>query len=80
MALVEVLDQEGASPPKSVRFFRGQMQTIISRALTDLEIKPVPSRRCFTLIRKLFFFPFLHSHTYYESDDTRYPIIAVECC
>ena len=26
------------------------MQTIISRALTDLDIKPVPSRRCFALI------------------------------
>lgn len=41
---------QGAMKPQTVRFFRGQMQTIISRALADLDIKPVPSRRCFTLI------------------------------
>lgn len=41
---------KGAMKPQTVRFFRGQMQTIISRALADLDIKPVPSRRCFTLI------------------------------
>lgn len=32
---------------------RGQMQTIISRALTDVGIKPTPSRRCFTLMNWL---------------------------
>lgn len=36
--------------PQRVRFFRGQMQTIITKALTDLDIKAVPSRRCFALI------------------------------
>jgi len=49
-ALEEVLAQQGAVRPEKVRFFRGQMQTIISRALTELGIAPVPSRRCFTLI------------------------------
>jgi RNA-binding protein Tab2/Atab2 len=49
-ALQEVLAQPGAVKPERVRFFRGQMQTIITRALNDLDIKPIPSRRCFTLI------------------------------
>ena len=49
-ALVEIMDQPGAERPERVRYFRGQMQTIITRALIDLDIKPVPSRRCFTLI------------------------------
>ena len=49
-ALADVLEAEGAVKPKRVRFFRGQMQTIISRALGELDIKPVPSRRCFALI------------------------------
>ena len=49
-ALAEILDQPGAVKPERIRFFRGQMQTIITRAVTDLGMKPVPSRRCFTLI------------------------------
>lgn len=49
-ALADIISQQGAQAPQRVRFFRGQMQTIISRALTDLDIKPVPSRRCFALI------------------------------
>jgi hypothetical protein len=36
--------------PTKVRFFRGQMTTIISRALTELGIKPMPSRRCFSIM------------------------------
>ena len=47
---MEILEQPGAVKPERVRFFRGQMQTIISRALTELQIKPLPSRRCFALI------------------------------
>lgn len=50
LALAEILEQPGAEKPERCRFFRGQMQTIISRALTELEIKPVPSRRCFALM------------------------------
>jgi len=36
--------------PTKGRFFRGAMSTIISRALNDLEIKPLPSRRCFSIM------------------------------
>lgn len=52
-SLEAVLDQPGAVKPTSVRFFRGQMQTIISRAVADLGITPMPSRRCFTLMNWL---------------------------
>lgn len=52
-ALEAVLAQPGARKPSSARFFRGQMQTIISRALSDMGIAPVPSRRCFTLMNWL---------------------------
>ncbi|PRW45127.1 RNA binding [Chlorella sorokiniana] len=52
-ALEAVLAQPGARKPTAARFFRGQMQTIISRALSDLSITPVPSRRCFTLMNWL---------------------------
>lgn len=49
-ALEAILAQPGAVRPTTARFFRGQMQTIISRALSDLGITPMPSRRCFTLM------------------------------
>jgi len=49
-ALEAVLAQPGARKPTTARFFRGQMQTIISRALSDVGITPMPSRRCFTLM------------------------------
>eukprot|EP00892_Ulva_mutabilis_P004990 jgi/Ulvmu1/2863/UM146_0005.1 len=52
-ALKEVLAERGAQKPTKVLFFRGQMTTIISRALTDMDIKAVPSRRCFTLMNLL---------------------------
>ena len=52
-ALVELLEQPGAQILRQCRFFRGQMQTIISRSLQDLDIAPVPSRRCFSLISEL---------------------------
>lgn len=51
-ALSGLLQQADAEAPKQCRFFRGQMQTIISRSLQDLDIAPVPSRRCFALISK----------------------------
>jgi RNA-binding protein Tab2/Atab2 len=50
LALEDILSQPGAVKPSKVRFFRVQMQTIISRALEELDIKPVQSRRCFSLI------------------------------
>eukprot|EP01023_Acetabularia_acetabulum_P012919 TRINITY_DN1610_c0_g1_i2.p1 TRINITY_DN1610_c0_g1~~TRINITY_DN1610_c0_g1_i2.p1 ORF type:complete len:387 (+),score=52.04 TRINITY_DN1610_c0_g1_i2:50-1162(+) len=49
----EILSQPGAKKPERCLFFRGQMKTIISRALDDLQIKPIPSRRCFTLMQWL---------------------------
>ena len=49
-SLEEILAQPGARKPTVARFFRGQMQTIISRALSDVGIKSMPSRRCFTLM------------------------------
>ena len=41
----------GAKKPERARFFRGQMQTIITKAFTDCNIKALPSRRCFTLMK-----------------------------
>lgn len=52
-ALESVLAQPGAVAPQKARFFRGQMQTIISKALNDLGIKPLPSRRCFSIMSLL---------------------------
>jgi hypothetical protein len=49
-ALEEVLARPGAVVPEKARFFRGQMQTIISKALGDVGIKPLPSRRCFSIM------------------------------
>lgn len=46
----KLLALPGAVRPDKVRFFRGQMQTIITKALTDCSIKAVPSRRCFTVM------------------------------
>lgn len=59
--LSELIEQPGAQKPERVKFFRGQMQTIITRALTELDIKPVPSRRCFTLLSECI--PFLVDET-----------------
>jgi len=49
-ALEKIFALPGARRPDKVRFFRGQMQTIITRALDELDIKSIPSRRCFGLI------------------------------
>jgi RNA-binding protein Tab2/Atab2 len=48
-ALKDILATPGAVKPQRVLFFRGQMATIISRAVEDMSIKAVPSRRCFAL-------------------------------
>ena len=52
-ALKEILSQPGVRKPERILFFRSQMQTIISRALQDIEVVAKPSRRCFTLINML---------------------------
>ncbi|CAG9462464.1 unnamed protein product [Pedinophyceae sp. YPF-701] len=49
-AIDRIVQMEGAVKPDKVRFFRGQMQTIITRALGELDIRAVPSRRCFSII------------------------------
>jgi len=53
-AVVEkLLDRKGARKPRVVRFFRGQMITIITKAFQDLGLKAVASRRCFTIMNWL---------------------------
>eukprot|EP00877_Chromochloris_zofingiensis_P004936 jgi/Chrzof1/14443/Cz09g03050.t1 len=52
-AIEAILSQQGAVKPDKARFFRGQMQTIITKALTEIEIKALPSRRCFSIMRLL---------------------------
>jgi hypothetical protein len=52
-AIKEILAMDGAQKPSRVLFFRGQMSTIITRAFEDMDIKALPSRRCFTLIKTL---------------------------
>ena len=52
-ALEAVLARPGAVRPERIRFFRGQMQTIITRALGEVGIPAVPSRRCFALLNWL---------------------------
>ncbi|CAI9106209.1 OLC1v1005308C1 [Oldenlandia corymbosa var. corymbosa] len=49
-ALLTLCDELGLPLPDKVRFFRSQMQTIITRACNELGIKPIPSKRCLTLI------------------------------
>lgn len=49
-AVVSVCDDLGLPLPKKIRFFRSQMQTIITRACNELGIKPVPSKRCLSLL------------------------------
>jgi hypothetical protein len=49
-ALEALLQRPGAVVPEKARFFRGQMQTIITKALGDVGIKALPSRRCFSIM------------------------------
>ncbi|KAL3700678.1 hypothetical protein R1sor_018700 [Riccia sorocarpa] len=52
-ALLYIIQTLGVPRPQKIRFFRSQMQTIISKACTELDIQPVPSQRCLQLIRWL---------------------------
>ena len=47
-AIDRVIQAQGARP-RRFKFFRSQMQTIITRACNDAGIDPLPSRRCQTL-------------------------------
>lgn len=49
-ALASVSEALGVPVPDRVRFFRSQMQTIITRACGELGVKAVPSRRCVSLL------------------------------
>lgn len=52
-AVEEVLALKGAERPKTIRFFRGQMTTIITKAFRELNFKVIPSRRCFTIMNMI---------------------------
>lgn len=52
-ALQKFLKTTGTEPPGECKFFRGQMANMISRGLKDMDITPVPSRRCFGLLSLL---------------------------
>ncbi|GER37896.1 RNA binding [Striga asiatica] len=64
-ALASICDELGVPLPEKIRFFRSQMQTIITRACNDLCIKPVPSKRCLSLV--------LWLEERYETVYTRHP-------
>lgn len=64
-AIVTVCDELGVPLPVKIRFFRSQLQTIITKACKELGIKPVPSKRCVSLL--------LWLEERYETMYTRHP-------
>ncbi|CAL1361548.1 unnamed protein product [Linum trigynum] len=48
-ALGSISEDLGVPLPQKIRFFRSQMQTIITKACRELGIKPIPSKRCLSL-------------------------------
>ncbi|KAL8542261.1 hypothetical protein ACS0TY_003214 [Phlomoides rotata] len=64
-AIVSISDELGVPLPEKIRFFRSQMQTIITRACNELGIKPIPSKRCLSLV--------LWLEERYETVYTRHP-------
>lgn len=64
-SIASICDELGVPLPDKVRFFRSQMQTIITRACSELGIKPIPSKRCLSL--------FLWLEERYETIYTRHP-------
>ncbi|XVE76733.1 hypothetical protein DITRI_Ditri13aG0005100 [Diplodiscus trichospermus] len=64
-ALVSICEDLGVPLPEKVRFFRSQMQTIITKACKELGIKPIPSKRCLSLL--------LWLEERYETIYTRHP-------
>ncbi|CAN0917348.1 Protein TAB2 homolog, chloroplastic, partial [Linum grandiflorum] len=48
-ALDSISADLGVPLPQKIRFFRSQMQTIITKACRELGIKPIPSKRCLSL-------------------------------
>ncbi|XP_031273795.1 protein TAB2 homolog, chloroplastic [Pistacia vera] len=48
---IETISEElGVPIPEKIRFFRSQMQTIITKACKELSIKPIASKRCISLL------------------------------
>ncbi|KAK4476373.1 hypothetical protein RD792_015522 [Penstemon davidsonii] len=64
-AIVSICDELGVPLPEKIRFFRSQMLTIITRACNELGVKPVPSKRCLSLV--------LWLEERYETVYTRHP-------
>ncbi|XP_074308422.1 protein TAB2 homolog, chloroplastic [Silene latifolia] len=49
-AIAAICDELGLPLPQKIRFFRSQLQTIITKACKELNIKPIPSKRCLSLL------------------------------
>lgn len=49
-AIAAIAAEIGVPLPEKIRFFRAQMQTIITKACNELGIKSVPSKRCISLM------------------------------
>ncbi|CAA7404157.1 unnamed protein product [Spirodela intermedia] len=64
-AILTISDTLGVPLPEKIRFFRSQMQTIITRACNELCVKPIPSKRCVSLV--------LWLEERYETIYTRHP-------
>lgn len=64
-AIVSICDELGVPLPEKIRFFRSQLQTIITKACKELGIKPIPSKRCLSLL--------LWLEERYETVYTRHP-------
>ncbi|XXG72558.1 hypothetical protein AAC387_Pa07g1626 [Persea americana] len=64
-AITSVSEELGVPLPVKIRYFRSQMQTIITKACNELAIKAVPSKRCISLL--------LWLEERYETVYTRHP-------
>ncbi|KDP24808.1 hypothetical protein JCGZ_25397 [Jatropha curcas] len=64
-AILSISEDLGVPLPEKIRFFRSQMQTIITKACKELDIKPIPSKRCLSLL--------LWLEERYETVYTRHP-------
>merc|ERR1711904_437700 len=48
--LAKIIEEQGGKKPRKVLYFRTQLQTIVTRALEELDIKAVASKRCFSIM------------------------------
>ncbi|KAI5576531.1 hypothetical protein BDE02_09G051200 [Populus trichocarpa] len=64
-AIVSISVDLGVPLPERIRFFRSQMLTIITKACKEIGIKPIPSKRCISLL--------LWLEERYETVYTRHP-------